>query len=145
MPTNTNISRMKKTSSARIGTSLAVAATEASTVSDLRTLATYLDLELVGLLAVPAALGAALRSVIASASIRAAQRRAVAILEEARQQQSALIIAAKGEIARLKGEADLAQQADREAGDPGDEDESGRGDSGDGSGRAGRAGVRRRV
>ena len=64
------------------------------------------------------AVGAALRSVIASASIRAAQRRAVAILEEARQQQSALIIAAKGEIARLKGEADLAQQADRETAIP---------------------------
>lgn len=52
---------------ARLGASLAVAATEASTISDLRTLATFLDLELVGLLAVPAALGAAMRAGIPDA------------------------------------------------------------------------------
>jgi len=61
------------------------------------------------------AAGLLLRSVIAAASIRAANRKAAAILEEARQQQSTLVIAAKGEIARLRAEAELAQQADREA------------------------------
>lgn len=55
------VTRASGLTGARIGASLAVAATEASTVSDLRTLATYLDLELIGLLAVPAALGAAMR------------------------------------------------------------------------------------
>ena len=59
--------------------------------------------------------GLALRSVIAAAAIRAANRRAAAILEEARQQQSTLVIGAKGEISRLRAEAELAQQADREA------------------------------
>ena len=59
--------------------------------------------------------GLALRSVIAAASIRAANRRAATILEEARQQQSTLVIGAKGEISRLRAEAELAQQADREA------------------------------
>jgi len=61
------------------------------------------------------AIGLALRSVIAAASIRAANRKAAAILEEARQQQSTLVIGAKGEISRLRAEAELAQQADREA------------------------------
>ncbi|MFM9128729.1 MAG: Rnase Y domain-containing protein, partial [Candidatus Limnocylindrus sp.] len=60
-------------------------------------------------------LGLVLRSVIAAASIRAANRKAAAILEEARQQQSTLVIGAKGEIARLRAEAELAQQADRAA------------------------------
>ena len=60
-------------------------------------------------------LGLVLRSVIAAASIRAANRKAAAILEEARQQQSTLVIGAKGEISRLRAEAELAQQADREA------------------------------
>ncbi len=46
----------------RLGASLAVAATDASVVADLRALAGYLDLELVGLLAVPAALGSAVRA-----------------------------------------------------------------------------------
>ena len=59
--------------------------------------------------------GLVLRSVIAAASIRAANRKAAAILEEARQQQSAMVIGAKGEISRLRAEAELAQQADREA------------------------------
>ena len=58
--------------------------------------------------------GLALRSVIAAAAIRAANRKAAAILEEARQQQSTLVIGAKGEISRLRAEAELAQQADRE-------------------------------
>lgn len=61
------VTRASGLTGARLGASLAVAATEASTVSDLRTLATYLDLELVGLLAVPAALGAAMRSGIPDA------------------------------------------------------------------------------
>jgi ribonuclease Y len=61
------------------------------------------------------AIGLALRSVIAAASIRAANRRSATILEEARQQQSTLVIGAKGEISRLRAEAELAQQADREA------------------------------
>jgi hypothetical protein len=61
------VTRAAGLTGARLGASLAVAATEASTIADLRTLATYLDLELVGLLAVPAALGASMRAGIPDA------------------------------------------------------------------------------
>ncbi|MEY3725917.1 MAG: hypothetical protein RI971_494, partial [Chloroflexota bacterium] len=46
-------------------------------------------------------LGVLIRQFIAAAGIRAATVRARSIVEEARQQQSALIIAAKGEISRM--------------------------------------------
>jgi hypothetical protein len=56
------VTRAASLTGARLGATLAVAATEASTISDLGTLATFLDVELVGLLAVPAALGVAMRA-----------------------------------------------------------------------------------
>lgn len=61
------VTRAAGLNGARLGASLAIAATDASVVGDLRAVASYLDLELVGMLAVPAALGAALRSGIPDA------------------------------------------------------------------------------
>ena len=47
-------------------------------------------------------LGVLIRQFIAAAGIRAATVRARSIVEESRQQQSALIISAKGEISRMR-------------------------------------------
>ena len=60
-------------------------------------------------------LGLLLRQVVAAASIRTATSRAQGILEEARQQQIGMVIAAKGDIARLRAEADGVARNEREA------------------------------
>lgn len=56
-----------------------------------------------------------LRQFVAAAGVRAATSRARAIVEEARQQQIALVLTAKGEIARLRATAEDAARGDREA------------------------------
>ena len=58
--------------------------------------------------------GALLRQLLGAASLRSASRRAASILEEARQQQGSLIIAAKGEISTMRAAAEDAARADRE-------------------------------
>ena len=73
-----------------------------------------------GLLPVFAALGGIvlgllLRQVVAATSIRTATSRAQGLLEEARQQQIGMVIAAKGDIARLRAEADGLARNEREA------------------------------
>jgi ribonuclease Y len=73
-----------------------------------------------GLLPVFAALGGIvlgllLRQVVAATSIRTATSRAQGILEEARQQQISMVIAAKGDISRLRAEADGVARNEREA------------------------------
>ena len=60
------------------------------------------------------ALGILVRQFIAAAGIRAATVRARSIVEEARQQQSALIITAKGEISRMRLAAEDGLRQERE-------------------------------
>lgn len=55
-----------------------------------------------------------IRQFVAAAGIRAATVRARSIVEEARQQQSALIIAAKGEISRMRVAAEDGLRQERE-------------------------------